>query len=198
MRALALRLNTSTATLYRHVAGREELMVYVVDRLLAEVQSGTSTERPPPTWHDAARRRMLRFHMALSEHPNVVPLLAAEVPIGPNALAIREATITQLVQFGFPVELAARAYTTLAHYVIGFAAQLHAPGTPAPEQGAALRDYYRGLDPKRYPSTVAAADALTTVPAESEFLEGLQFILDGIDRELARLSRRTTRSSNTA
>jgi AcrR family transcriptional regulator len=186
MRALALRLKTSTATLYRHVAGRDELMVYVVDRLLAEVQSGTLTERQPPTWHEAARRRMLRFHTALSEHPNVLPLLVAEVPIGPNGLAIREATITQLVQFGFSVELAARAYTTLAHYVIGFAAQLHAPDTPAPEQTAALRDYYRGLDPKLYPSTVAAADALTTVPAEIEFMEGLQFILDGIDRELAR------------
>ena len=36
MRLLAERLNTSTATLYRHVTGKEELMVYVVDRLLEE------------------------------------------------------------------------------------------------------------------------------------------------------------------
>src|ERR671931_603068 len=39
MRLLAERLDTSTATLYRHVAGKEELMVYVVDRLFAELEA---------------------------------------------------------------------------------------------------------------------------------------------------------------
>jgi len=181
MRALAERLDTSTATLYRHVAGRDELIVYVVDRLLGELLEDTAEGRTPRTWQDAARRRLLLFHRALSEHPNLVALLASHVPIGPNGLAVREQTITELVGFGFPVELAARVYTTLGHYVIGFLVQQQAPDAPGPQQAAALRRYYRGLDPEQYPSTVAAAEALTTVPPEAEFLEGLQFILDGID-----------------
>jgi AcrR family transcriptional regulator len=179
MRALAARLNTSTATLYRHVAGKDELMIYVLDRFLGSIETKAS-DRPARTWQDAARRRLVRLHEAPAEHPNLLPLLVAEVPIGPNGLAVREETIAEMTRFGFPTELAARAYTTLAHYVIGFAMQQHTPGAPGPRQAAQLRDYYRGLDPGRFPATVAAADALTTVPLEAEFREGLQFILDGI------------------
>jgi hypothetical protein len=112
----------------------------------------------------------------------MLPLLVAQVPIGPNALALRERTIAELVEHGFSLRLAARAYTTLAHYVIGFAVQQQAPGAPTPADAAALGTYYRGLDRERYGLTVAAADALTAVPAEDEFLEGLGFVLDGIDR----------------
>jgi AcrR family transcriptional regulator len=184
MRALAARLNTSTATLYRHFQGKDELMVYVVDRFLGAVPS-RAAHRPPRTWQDIARARVMRLHEALSQHPNVVPLLTAEVPIGPHGLAVREATISELVRFGFSAELAARAYTTLAHYVVGFAAQQHAPGAPGPRRAAQLRDYYLSLDPERFPSTVAAADALTTIPLEIEFAEGLQFILSGIECALA-------------
>jgi len=193
MRALAERLDTSTATLYRHVAGREELMLYVVDRLLGEVRANATDEPGPEGWQEAARRRLLRLHRALSAHPNLLPLLASYVPIGPNGLAVREQTIAQLVGFGFPVELAARVYTTLGHYVIGFLAQQHAPDAPGPEQAEALRSYYRKLDPGVYPSTVAAAGALTTVSPRDEFLEGLQFIFDGIDVALARSRPRRAR-----
>ena len=180
MRALAARLNTSTATLYRHVAGKDELMIHVVDRFLGEVHR-RGPKRPARTWQDSARSRLMRLHEALAEHPNLLPLLIAEVPIGPNGLAIREAAIADLVRFGMPTDLAARAYTALAHYVIGFAMQQHAPGAPGPREAAVLRDYYSGLDPERFPSTVAAADALTSVPLADEFREGLQFIIDGID-----------------
>ena len=186
MRTLARRLDTSTATIYRHVTGMEELRILVVDRLLGEVRASAATRRSPGSWQEAARRDFLLFHDALSRHPNLLGLFASEVPIGPNGLAVRERTITRLLEFGFPVSLAARAYTTLAHYVIGFLAQQHAPDAPGPRQAAALRRYYLELDPVAYPSTVAAAEALTTVSHDDEFLEGLQFILDGIDTALAR------------
>lgn len=183
MRLLAQRLHTSTATLYRHVSGKEELMVYVVDRLFAEVEAaGEHAESRPHTWGEAARGASLKFHRALSQHPNLLPLLVTRVPIGPHALVVRERSISMLVKFGFSPRLAARAYTTLAHYVVGFAIQQHAPGAPGPDDGAALADYYRRLDPELYPWTIAAGDDLTAVSPEDEFLEGLQFILDGMDR----------------
>src|SRR5271155_5248057 len=37
MRLLADRLGSGTATLYRHLASKDELMFYVVDRILGEV-----------------------------------------------------------------------------------------------------------------------------------------------------------------
>lgn len=189
MRLLADRLHTSTATLYRHVAGKEELMAYVADRLLAEVEAANQLEESAPrSWRDAARRAALQFHRVLAEHPKAVPLVVAQVPTGPHGMALRERIISMLMRLGFSAPLAARAYTTLAHYVIGFAVQQHAPGAPGPGDAAALGDYYRRLDPELYPSTVTAADALTAVSLEDEFLEGLQFILDGIERARRRRS----------
>jgi len=186
MRELAKRLDTSTATLYRHVAGREELMAHVVDRRLGELRASATGAPRPEVWQEAVRRRFVLLHRALSEHPNLLPLLVSQVPIGPNGLAVREETITELVAFGFPVELAARVYTTLGHYVIGFLVQENASGSREPGQAAALGAYYRGLDPALYPSTVSAAEALTTVSSEEEFLEGLQFIIGGIGAARAR------------
>ena len=181
MRSLAERLDTSTATLYRHVAGKDELMAHVLDRVLGEIQPPHHLGKGGGTWQDEARHIALAFHRALSRHPNVLPLLVSQVPVGPNAMALRERTIATFVRSGFSVPLAARAYTTLAHYVIGFAVQEHARGAPGPREAGALRDYFRRLDADRYQFTIAAADDLTAVPLEDEFREGLDFILDGID-----------------
>jgi hypothetical protein len=89
-----------------------------------------------------------------------------------------------LLACGFPLDLAARAYTAVAHYVVGFTLQQHTQGAPGQEDAATLRDFYRALDAKSYPATVAAADELTSVPLSEEFRFGLQLVLDGI--ELAR------------
>jgi AcrR family transcriptional regulator len=185
MRALAEQLDTSTATLYRHVDSKDDLMVHVVDRVLGVISS-TVEKDDAASWQQATRARLLELHEALSSRPKLLPLLAAEVPIGPNGLAAREAAITELVAYGFEIELAARVYTTLAHYTVGFAVQQHAPGAPTPAEATELRSYYRKLDAGRFPSTRAAAQALTGVSARDEFVEGLQFILDGIEPRLTR------------
>jgi AcrR family transcriptional regulator len=182
MRALAERLQTSTATLYRHVSGKDELMVFVVDRLLAELVAteDETSRQPPETWQEAARKGATRFRALLTRHPNMVPLLIRQVPIGPNGLAVREGTIGALSEFGFTPALAARAYTTIAHYVVGFVVQEQAPSAGGSLAAEELGDYYRGLPDDRYPFTVAAADALTGIPQEDEFVEGLEFVLAGI------------------
>ena len=46
MRLLADRLGSGTATLYRHLAGKDELMAYVVDRILGEVDVETDADMP--------------------------------------------------------------------------------------------------------------------------------------------------------
>jgi AcrR family transcriptional regulator len=180
MRLLAKRLDSGTATLYRHVVSKEELMVYVVDHLLGEIQlAGERSQQQPRNWRDAARSVAMQFHRVLTDHPNALPVLVSQVPIGPNALARREQSIATLVRFGFSPQLAARAYTTIAQYVIGSA--VVQPGSPGPQDAAALAAYYRTLDPDAYPLTVAAADTLTATSVEDGFRQGLELLLDGID-----------------
>src|SRR3954454_25224555 len=53
MRLLAERLQTGTATLYRHVAGKDELMVHVLDARMGEIVSAYDASAPPPrTWRE--------------------------------------------------------------------------------------------------------------------------------------------------
>src|SRR5437870_1511107 len=54
MRLLADRLGSGTATLYRHLAGKDELMVYVVDRILGEVDIESDADTLSSTTWQAA------------------------------------------------------------------------------------------------------------------------------------------------
>jgi len=182
MRLLADRLGSGTATLYRHLTGKDELMAYVVDRILGEVDTDTDAYSLDTTpWQEAMARGAIAFYEVLKKHPNALPLLS-QVPVGPNALIHRERSLAVLIARGFPLELAARTYTAVAHYVVGFALQQHAEGAPRRGDAARLRDFYRALDAEIYPATVAAADELTSVALDEEFRFGLQLILDGVGR----------------
>jgi AcrR family transcriptional regulator len=178
MRSLAQRLESGTATLYRHFANRSELVAMMVDRMLGEVDVDTSAVAAP-RWQDACTS--LAWHMfdTLGRHRNVAYLLIGQVPMGPNALAHRERILSILLDNGFPPVVAAHAYATLARYVLGFAIQIS--GSPTAYQHAGLAAAFRELDPSRYPATVAVADDLP-VPLEEEFAYGLQLIVAGLER----------------
>ncbi|MEV6655216.1 TetR/AcrR family transcriptional regulator [Streptomyces sp. NPDC051219] len=181
LRMLADALESGTATLYRHFAGKDELLAHVVDRILGEVKV-TPESVEGLSWREAVEVGAQAFYDTLRRHPNALPLLVAQVPVGPNGLANRERILRLLQGFGFPVALAARAFTAIGHYVVGFAIQQHGPGSPSSEDQSHLRDYYRALDPNTYPATAAAADDLTNVPLPEEFRFGLRLLLDGLER----------------
>jgi AcrR family transcriptional regulator len=179
LRMLADALGSGTATLYRHFASKDELMAYVVDRVLGEVAIPDLGDIDD--WREAMRRGADVFYETLRRHPQVLPLLVAQVPVGPHGLAQRERVIALLLAYGFPVDLAARAFTAIGHYVIGFAAQQHGPGAADPESGPELREYYQKLDANTYPAIRSAAEALTSVPLDEEFRFGLDLILAGLE-----------------
>jgi AcrR family transcriptional regulator len=183
LRMLAEALESGTATLYRHFATKDELMAYVVDRVLGEVQVADSPV-DASSWREAVTIGAKRFYETLRRHPNVLPLLIAQVPVGPNGLVNRERVMRLLLGHGFPVALAARAFTAIGHYVVGFAIQQHGPGAPGPHDGDQLRAFYQALDPAEYPATTAAADDLTNVPLDEEFSLGLDLILTGLQQAL--------------
>ncbi|MFD7323320.1 TetR/AcrR family transcriptional regulator [Streptomyces sp. NPDC059875] len=188
LRMLADAMDSGTATLYRHFNGKDELLALVADRVLGEV-------RVPPeeldglSWREAVTVAAEAFYGTLCRHPNVLSLLAAQVPVGPNGLRARERLITLFLSHGFPVGLAARAFTAIGHYVIGFAIQQHGPGAPRPEDQTHLRDYYDSLDRAVYPATRAAAEELTSVPLQEEFRFGLDLLLDGLEQARLNVSQ---------
>lgn len=179
MRTLAQRLDSGTATLYRHFTGRADLIAHVVDLLSGSVEIDPLRLRTMP-WQEAGKTVARAMFDALRRHPNVAPLMAQKVPIGPNALATREALIALLLDNGFPPALAARSYATLARYILGFAIQL----TSAHDE-AGVSQVFHNLDPDQFPATVKVTDHLP-VPLDDEFAFGLELIVDGLAQTVVR------------
>lgn len=181
MRQLAEHLESGTATLYRHFASKDEILAHVVDRVLGEVD--IDIPRPSSlSWQQVCALGAEALYRVLHAHPNVVPLIGAQIPVGPNALANREKALAGLLAHGFAPGFAARAYSALMHYVLGFASQLHATAGLSRTESGQLRDYYRTLDQAAYPATVAVAELLPAISDDDEFRFGLQLIIDGLAR----------------
>lgn len=178
MRVLAQRLDSGTATLYRHVANRAELIAHVIDRVLGEIEypADDSGDR---TWQEDCAAGAHAMFDALSRHKNVAPLLADHVPIGPNAMLHRERVLTRLLASGFTPELAAKTHATVARYVLGFAVQLRGDDASNARESADLSAHFHYLDPGSFPSTYAVADVLP-IPLHDEFEFGLRMIISGV------------------
>src|ERR1700755_3059656 len=73
MRLLAQRLETGTATLYRHVSGKDELMVYVLDSRMGEIVDAYDAQSARPrSWREALERIAFAYRAFLEAHPNVL------------------------------------------------------------------------------------------------------------------------------
>ncbi len=180
MRTLALRLDSGTATLYRHVAGRTELIAHVVDRVFGEVRLD-AVALPSMSWQESCRAVAGAMDEALRKHGNVTPLLVGLIPMGPNAMEIRERCLAVLLDNGFGARMAARSWATLAHYVLGFAIQRHARDAAREIDPGRVSDDFRGLPASEFPATVAVAHELP-VPLEVEFAFGLDLIINGLSQ----------------
>ncbi|MGW4059949.1 TetR/AcrR family transcriptional regulator [Amycolatopsis sp. NPDC004747] len=176
MRSLAQRLESGTATLYRHFGNRATLVTHVIDRVFAEVDldSRALTEL---SWDQACQAFARAMFDALGKHRKLAPLLIEQTPTGPNAMALRERCLAVLLDGGLPPSLAARAYATLARYVLGFAIQLTGTGNDAEQERVSAR--FHDLPSADFPATRTVADSLP-VPLEDEFAFGLELIVTGL------------------
>ncbi|MEV6825983.1 TetR/AcrR family transcriptional regulator [Amycolatopsis sp. NPDC051102] len=182
MRTLAQRLESGTATLYRHFGNRAALITQVIDRVFGEV--GLDPRWPAElSWDQACRAVAQAMFDTLGRHPKIAPLLIEQTPTGPNAMVLRERCLAVLLDGGLSPSLAARAYATLARYVLGFAIQFAGSGDAAERERASTQ--FHELSPADFPATHAVADSLP-VPLADEFTFGLELIIDGLRRLQAR------------
>lgn len=185
LRALAQRLGSGTATLYRHFEGRSELLAEVADRVLGEVRVDADVAAAA-NWEDASRELARTLFDVLGRHRNAAPLLAQRIPLGPNAMALRERALALLLGRGFSPELAVGAYTTISRHVLGFAMQLgESTASERDREAADVSAQIHELDARRFPATAAVAD-LMPVPVEKEFEFGLDLIIEGLAAARAR------------
>jgi AcrR family transcriptional regulator len=196
MRNLATELQTGTTTLYRYVAGKDEVLVLVADAIVGETQLRHPVEGMG--WREVLEESARAMRTVLSSHPHVAALLATAVPVGPNSLRGRDVVLGLLLERGFDGALAADVYTALAHQVL--ASVLQEPmddfrtGGLGTSKALTLRDFYRSLPAEDYPHLVELADELTTRTPEEEFEFGLACLLDGVALRLRHTSTRRRQS----
>jgi AcrR family transcriptional regulator len=178
MRTLAHRLDSSTATIYRNFAGRPDLIARVVDRVFGELE--LEPERfSSMGWREACSSMAHEAFAVLRRHGNVTQLLAEQVPTGPNAMILRERILAVLLNGGLPPFLAARAYATLARFVLGCALQPASREAVRENEKAAAAEF-QNVSAATFPATLLVANCLP-IPVEDEFAFGLDLLLDGLE-----------------
>lgn len=115
VRRLAEDLATGSASLYRHVASRDELLVLLIDHVLGDV-------RYPPD--DAGGRATVEalsseLRRVLLHHHKLVPALAVSPLLGPNAMRGTERGLAGFLEAGFEAGVAVPAYLALVDFVLG-------------------------------------------------------------------------------
>ena len=179
MRSLAKRLNSSTATLYRHFPTREALIQSVIDQVLGETDTDAENYRSLD-WRQGLEKISRAIFEAFRKHRQAALLLADHTPVGPNAAAVRERTLSVLIDGGFSVPLAARSAAMIGHLILGFAIQLGGERDMNADRQALRTAIYR-MDLSDFPATAAVRQARwRPTSVDEEFSFALEMTLAGL------------------
>lgn len=181
IRRLATELGVAPMTIYGYFSDK--------DALLDAVLEAGSGALPIPTgsgpWREKLKGLFVGLHGALTDHPFVVQLRRRRSLMTPAVLRFTEAALQVLLEAGFTLDEAARAFRPLFVYTFGCAT--FNPGDENIEdsrrRGLAV---IAELPPDQYPAVTGASMALAaTLGGEEPFEYGLDLLLDGLESALA-------------
>ncbi len=192
MRRVAEELNTGAASLYAHVANKDELLELAYDRVLGEIEL---PEPDPARWREQILEIARESYRVLGAHSDIARVSLANVPTGPNSVKVAEAMLGVLISGGVPPQQAAWAVDRIALYISAdayegslYQSRQRASGKPVDEFVAdffgQVHDYYRTLPPDRFPYLNRYADVLVQGDGEVRFEFGLELLIRGLDRYL--------------
>jgi AcrR family transcriptional regulator len=185
MRKLAQELGVEAMSLYHHVANKDDILDGIVDVVFGEIEQPTGEAG----WEAAMRRRAVSAREALRRHPWATGLMESRRNPGPANIRHHDAVLGVLRNAGFPVELAAHAYSLLDSYIYGFALQEASLPFQTPEETAEVAQEIMAAFPADdYPYLAEIATEHVLQPGYDygdEFLYGLDLILDGLARARA-------------
>jgi AcrR family transcriptional regulator len=174
MRSLAAGCGVTAMSLYRHVRTKEELLVVLADRLLADLNVPSLGGL---TWPDQVAAVFQALHRMWRAHPEFGQIAAAQPVDGKVAYRWMELVLAALEQAGLSDEQVVNAYDALSSYTAGFLQQ-HAGRkiqvVPVEERLARMR----GSD--EFPHIQRLAEPLVDRGSERHYEAGLRLILGGI------------------
>jgi len=184
MRRVAQALDTGPASLYVYVHNRDELVSLLVDRVAGEVS--LPIVGPESNWREQLIDLMIASIKELGRHPGIAATLFANVPTGPNALALTDAMLGLLTQGGLSRQARAWAVDMFGLYIAAAATET----TLAAEQGKTeliknevnpgTRDIFANLPADRYPNITDLHEELTYGTTEQRTRWSINAMIDGI------------------
>ena len=188
MRRIAERLDTGPASLYQHVADKEELLDELLDRVLGEIE----LPRPDPDdWQTPLKQGLRSMRAVLARHRDIAYVTLGRVPTGPNGLAAAEATLALLRAGGVPSPIAAYAVDMLSLFVGAVAYEEAIEAQRIGDEAASqhyheqVAAYFAALPTARFPTLTSMIDDLTRIGAIED--ERFEFALDVQLRGIAAL-----------
>jgi TetR/AcrR family transcriptional regulator, tetracycline repressor protein len=132
VRNLAASLNVFPTTIYWHMDHKNEVLAQVVVLVLRDVLPKVKRR----DWQQFLRDVFANFRRAIRNHPNVAPLIAAQiVPNTALSLEFIERVLANLERAGLSGQALVSGYNSVIAALVGFAAQEFAP-VPADEREA--------------------------------------------------------------
>jgi AcrR family transcriptional regulator len=184
MRKIAQELGVVPMALYKHVAGKDELLGGMIDVVVAQID-------PPATdldWKPAIRARILSARRALLRHPWASRVMESRTEPTPTVLAYMDSMIGMFRAGGFSMDLTHHATHAMGSRLMGFSQELfndNADTDPVveAEMWGAMADTY----PSIYELflTVSHDDTSVVGPGcddQFEFEFALDLMLDGLER----------------
>jgi AcrR family transcriptional regulator len=184
MRRVAEELGTGPASLYWHVAGKDELINLVVDRVASEIELAPPD---PARWQGQLKEWVLQARRIFQRHPGVAALTLGRIPVGPNLVRWTEWLLALLRGAGMPDRIAAYA-GDLGGLYLGATAYEESLALPSPtgedlpaeEIVAMFRRYYESLPADQFPNIHATLDELFSGSPDERFELGLEVIIRGL------------------
>jgi TetR/AcrR family transcriptional regulator, tetracycline repressor protein len=183
MRSLAAELGIQAASLYWHVADREELEDLLFDALLSDLGLVVAGR----DWREDLSSLAHQLLAHLTGKRDAQRVIAGRFVLGPHLLRHLECILGVLRRGGLDGRDAAYALYALLTYVNGFVlfqrnalSHTRASGVERREVLGQLREQFLALPTDRYPHSVALAEALTAEDPTGRFDFGLALLIDGL------------------
>ncbi|MEU4795739.1 TetR/AcrR family transcriptional regulator [Streptomyces sp. NPDC023327] len=172
-RRLAAELGVSGPSLYNHFRTKDQILEAVADSVSAQVDLSMFDAADGRDWRTALHDWAVSYRAALTEHPNIVPVLARGPGRRPAGLRLADAVFGAMVDAGWPAAQATSIGALMRYFIMGSALGSFAGG---------FVDDESAYDPADYPH-LGQAHLLAErqqVVDERAFAAGLTALLDGL------------------
>jgi AcrR family transcriptional regulator len=188
MRRVADVLGTGPASLYAHVAAKDEMVAAVLDRVLSEVMIPDPIDSQH--WQEQLKEIARSVRQVFARHRDIARASLGNIPTGEGALPGINAMVGILLAGGVSPEVASWSVDILALYLTASAFEDSLETFPVGEEDSIafreeLKGFFASLPPDRFPYLVALADPLTSGDGDHRFEFGLDLLVRGIASTVA-------------